>query len=396
MKPLKVAVLFGTRPEAIKMAPVVRALRTAKDMTVDVVLTAQHRELLDQVLSIFGIQGDDDLDVMRPRQTLAELSSRLLIALDGWLAASKPDLLLVQGDTTSVCVGALAAFYRGVPTGHVEAGLRTPSPLNPFPEEMNRRLVSRLALLHFAPTESSRAALLAEGIHDTSIVVTGNTVVDALNEIRRTPEYERAPLPVAIGPGEKLVLVTMHRRESWDRIASVCEAITAVVESRPAVRVVFPVHPNPLVHERVHRLLAGVPRVDLLAPLDYLAFIKVMAMSRVILTDSGGVQEEAPVLGRPVLVLRETTERAEVITAGVAKLVGTDRDAIVSAVLPLIDDDGAWAAMSKVVSPFGDGFAARRIVESIDQHRTAILEFAQRDGNPRRAESNQLPVRQMS
>lgn len=390
MTPLKVAVLFGTRPEAIKMAPVVRQLRAAKDMTVEVVLTAQHRELLDQVLSIFGIKGDHDCDVMRPRQTLAELSSRLLTGLDGWLAASKPNLLLVQGDTTSVCIAALAAFYRGVPTGHVEAGLRTSSPLNPFPEEMNRRLVSRLALFHFAPTARARAALLAEGLDEASIFVTGNTVVDALNEIRRTPEYARASLPVVLGPGEKLVLVTMHRRESWDRIAGICEAVAAVVESRAAVRVVFPVHPNPAVHDRVHQLLTGVPRVHLVAPLDYLSFIKAMAMSRVILTDSGGVQEEAPVLGRPVLVLRETTERPEAISAGVARLVGTDRDAIVSAVLPLIDDDAAWADMSKMVSPFGDGFAAQRIVDIVDRHRAAIAEYGHRDGNPRRTEPSRL------
>lgn len=395
MTPMKVAVLFGTRPEAIKMAPVVRRLRSARDITVDVVLTAQHRELLDQVLAIFGITADHDLDVMRPRQTLAELSSRLLTALDDWLVASKPDLLLVQGDTTSVCVGALAAFYRGVPTAHVEAGLRTPSPLNPFPEEMNRRIVSRLAMLHFAPTDRSRDALLAEAVDPAAIFVTGNTVVDALQAIRRSPEFERTAAPVTAGPDDALVLVTMHRRESWERIAGVCEAVAAVVRSRPRVRVIFPVHPNPAVHERVHQMLAGVARVDLVAPLDYLAFVKAMSMSRVILTDSGGVQEEAPVLGRPVLVLREITERAEALSAGVARLVGTDRDAIVSALLSLIDDDAAWAKMSKVMSPFGDGFAAERIVEIIERHRTAILEYAQRDGNPRRIAAGPLPAERM-
>ena len=394
MTPLKVAVLFGTRPEAIKMAPVVRQLRAVPDLTVEVVLTAQHRELLDQVLAIFGLTGNHDLDVMRPRQTLAELSSRLLTGIDAWLAAAKPDLLLVQGDTTSVCIGALAAFYRGVPVGHVEAGLRTPSTFNPFPEEMNRRLVSRLALLHFAPTEGARTALLAEGIDDASIFVTGNTVVDALHEIRRTPQYQQAPEPVAMGPGEKLLLVTMHRRESWDRIGSVCEALTAIVRSRPGVRVLFPVHPNPAVNERVHQLLNGVARVHLSAPLDYLAFIKAMAMSRVILTDSGGVQEEAPVLGRPVLVLRETTERPEAVSAGVARLVGTDRDAIVSAVLPLIDDDTAWSKMSRMVSPFGDGLAAQRIAAIVDRHRGAIAEYRHRDGNPRRMEPSPLAAPQ--
>ena len=300
MTPLKVAVAFGTRPEAIKMAPVVKQLRAASGMTVEVVLTAQHRELLDQVLSVFGIRGDCDLDVMRPRQTLPELTSRLLTALDGWLATSKPDLLLVQGDTTSAFAGALAAFYRGVPTAHVEAGLRTSSPVNPFPEEMNRRLVSRLAALHFAPTELAGAALRAEGIDDSTVFVTGNTVVDALNEIRRSPEYERATLPVPIEPGQPVVLVTMHRRESWDRLGNVCDAIRSIVQARPSVVVVFPVHPNPVVHERVHELLGGLARVHLVAPLDYLVFIKMMAVSRLILTDSGGVQEEAPVLGRPV------------------------------------------------------------------------------------------------
>ena len=386
MTPIKVAVLFGTRPEAIKMAPVVRRLRAARDITAEVVLTAQHRELLDQVLAMFDIRGDHDLDVMRPRQTLAELSSRLLPALDGFLATSKPDLLLVQGDTTSVCIGALAAFYRGVPVGHVEAGLRTPSPQNPFPEEMNRRLVSRLALLHFAPTEHARAALLAEGIDEPAVFLTGNTVVDALHEIVRSPAYARAALPVECGASESLVLVTMHRRESWSRLGSVCEAIAAVVRSRSGVRVVFPVHPNPAVSVRVHATLGGVPRVHLVEPLDYLTFVKVMAHSRVILTDSGGVQEEAPVLGRPVLVLRDATERIEAITAGVARLVGTDRDAIIAATLALIDDEALWASMSKPVSPFGDGHAAERIVAAIDRNREAVLEYAQRAGNPRRTE----------
>jgi UDP-N-acetylglucosamine 2-epimerase (non-hydrolysing) len=260
---------------------------------------------------------------------------------------------------------------------------------------MNRRIVSRLAMLHFAPTDRPRDALLAEGIDPAAIFVTGNTVVDALQAIRRSPEFERTAAPVTAGADDALVLVTMHRRESWERIAGVCEAVAAVVRSRPRVRVIFPVHPNPAVHERVHQMLAGVPRVDLVAPLDYLAFVKAMSMSRVILTDSGGVQEEAPVLGRPVLVLREITERAEALSAGVARLVGTDRDAIVSALLPLIDDDAAWAKMSKVVSPFGDGFAAERIVEIIERHRTAILEYAQRDGNPRRLAAGPLPAERM-
>lgn len=385
---MKIAVTFGTRPEAIKLAPVIRQLRASAALSVEVVLTAQHRELLDQVLAVFDIRGDHDLDVMQPRQPLPELSSRLLISLDQWLAVSLPDLLIVQGDTTSAFIASLAAFYRGVPVAHVEAGLRTPSQLNPFPEEMNRRLISRLALLHFAPTAQGRSALVAEGIPESQVYVTGNTVVDALHAIRESPAFANTPMPIDVHDRDQIVLVTMHRRESWDRIDGVCAAIADVVVSRPSVRVVFPVHPNPAVREPVHRLLGSTPRVSLVDPLDYLTFIKVMAASRVILTDSGGVQEEAPVLGRPVLVLRDTTERGEAIEAGVARLVGTSRSAIAGELSALLDDDAAWTRMSKVMSPFGDGRAAQRIVEIIETEREQIAAFARRDGNPRQLEAS--------
>ena len=362
---MKVALAFGTRPEAIKMAPVIRALRHDPAFTTEVVLTAQHRELLDQVLAVFDVQADHDLNVMRPRQSLAELTSRLMIALDQWLEQSRPDLLMVQGDTTSAFIGALAAFYRGVPVAHVEAGLRTPDAATPFPEEMNRRLVGRLAALHFAPTELAQRALVSEGVCADTIFVTGKTVVDALQTICQSPALARTTLPIQPRADQAMVLVTMHRRESWDRIGEVCAALADVVSSRPHVRVVFPVHPNPAVRESVRGSLAGVERVDLIDPLDYLAFVKMMQASRVIVTDSGGVQEEAPVFGRPVLVLRETTERSEAIDAGVAQLVGTSRPVIAAALTRLLDDPQAWAAMARSTSPFGDGHAAERIVSII-------------------------------
>jgi UDP-N-acetylglucosamine 2-epimerase (non-hydrolysing) len=381
---VKVAVVIGTRPEAIKMAPVVRALRAASGIQSEVVLTAQHRELLDQALEPFEIRGDRDLNVMQERQTLPQLSSRLLTALDGWLETSQPDLVLVQGDTTTAFVASLASFYRGAAVGHIEAGLRTPSAINPFPEEMNRRLVSRLALLHFAPTRHAEATLIDEGVDRAGVFMTGNTVVDALQAILRSAQYADTTLPLSLDAGDQLVLVTMHRRESWDRIDHVCSAITDVLAARPRVKVLFPVHPNPVVRESVRRLLGPVSGVRLVDPLAYLPFVKAMAASRVILTDSGGVQEEAPVLGRPVLVLRDATERPEAIDAGVARLVGTDRGRIVAALSELLDNDAACAAMSKSVSPFGDGRASEYIARIISEHRDAILAYAQRAGNPRR------------
>jgi len=364
---MKMALAFGTRPEAIKLAPVIQALRRTPSVTIELVSTAQHRELLDQALAVFGITTDRDLNVMRPRQTLGQLTSRLMTAIDQWLGESSPDMLIVQGDTTSAFVGALAGFYHGIRVAHVEAGLRTPDIRAPFPEELNRRLVSRIASWHFAPTDSARRTLLAEAIEPSTVFVTGNTVVDSLHAIRASAAFARAQLPIQLRAGETLVLVTMHRRESWDRIEPVCAAIREVVQARPDVRILFPVHPYPAVSEPIYAALADLATVALVEPLDYVTFVKALASSRVVVTDSGGVQEEAPVFGCPVLILRDATERVEAVEAGVAKLVGTSTRAIGTSLLALLDDEDEWTRMSKAISPFGDGHAAERIVSILTE-----------------------------
>jgi UDP-N-acetylglucosamine 2-epimerase (non-hydrolysing) len=379
---MTILVAFGTRPEAIKLAPVIAELRRRPGMNVRVVITAQHRQLLDQVLQAFSIVPDADLAVMHPRQTLSELSSRVLSAMDEAIAVASPDLMMVQGDTTSAFMSALAAFYRGVPIAHVEAGLRTPSVMSPFPEEMNRRLTSTLTYLHFAPTERARQALLNEGVSPDAVFVTGNPVVDALHEIRRTAAYRAVWLPIALDADERLILVTLHRRESWGAMTEMCGALQTIVERRSDVRLVIPVHPNPVVRDAIHAALGGVPRVSLIESLDYLTFVALMEASWIVLTDSGGVQEEAPVLGRPVLVLRETTERPEALEHGVSQLVGTRPDAIVTATLALLDDPARRARMARVVSPFGDGRAASRIADIVEQRRGEIHAFARAAVNP--------------
>lgn len=372
---VKILVAFGTRPEAIKLAPVIAELRRRPNVCVQVVTTAQHRELLDQVLAIFEIVPDRDLDVMYPRQTLAELSGRVLTSMDALLASDRPDLVIVQGDTTSAFICALAAFYRGVPVAHVEAGLRTASPTNPFPEEMNRRLTTALTSLHFAPTERARQALLAEGLPADRIFVTGNTVVDALQQIRRSDAYGRSPVPVQVEAHERLLLVTLHRRESWGSpLAGMCRALRTIAERRSDVRIVLPVHLNPSVRETVRESFRGASRVTLIEPLDYIQFVALMSASWLVLTDSGGVQEEAPTLGIPVLVLRDTTERPEAVDCGVARLVGTDPDTIVTAALRLLEHPDERDGMATAVSPFGDGRAAGRIADVLDASRAAILE----------------------
>ena len=363
---MKVLVVFGTRPEAIKLAPVITELRRHPGIDVLVLTTAQHRELLDQVLTAFNIVPDVDLQVMRPQQSLAELSGRVLVAMDGLLTSAAADLLVVQGDTTSAFVSGLAAFYRGVPVAHVEAGLRTGSPTNPFPEEMNRRLTSVLTSLHFAPTRRAHDSLVAEGVPPERILITGNTVVDALQQIRTTEGFRTARSRIETKPGERLLLVTLHRRESWGApLAGMCRALRAIVEARLSVRIVVPVHLNPAVRETIHSLLGGHPRISLVEPMDYFEFIATMEASWLALTDSGGVQEEAPVLGCPVLILRETTERAEAVEQGVARLIGTDPDTITTTVLGLLDHPDERDRMARPVSPFGDGHAARRIAERI-------------------------------
>ena len=354
----RVLVAVGTRPEAVKMAPVVHALRAARRCDVRVLATAQHRQLLDQIHAFFGIVPDRDLDLMRPDQTLADLTARMLAALDPVLADERPALVLAQGDTTTVMVTALACFYRKIPFGHVEAGLRTGDVHNPFPEEMNRVLVGRMATLHFAPTRGAAANLAKEGI-TANVHVTGNTVIDAL--LWAAERVDTAPF--APPRGKRLVLVTAHRRENFGApFESVCTALRAIAD-RGDVQLLYPVHPNPNVRDVAHRVLGRHPAIRLVDPLDYPDMVAAMRACDLILTDSGGVQEEAPSLGKPVLVLRTTTERPEGVAAGAAKLVGTDRDTIIGAASRLLDDAAAYAAMARVDNPYGDGKAAQRIAE---------------------------------
>jgi UDP-N-acetylglucosamine 2-epimerase (non-hydrolysing) len=354
-----VLVIFGTRPEAIKLAPVIRALQADGSFTVRTVATGQHREMLDQVLEVFRIAADHDLNIMAPGQTLAQLTSRLLNALAAVLEEESPAAVLVHGDTTTAFAGALAAFYRQIPVGHVEAGLRTNDRYAPFPEEINRRMISGLAQWHFAPTPGSQAALLREGIPADSIVVTGNTVIDALHFTLATTEKDATPIPA---PGHRLLLVTAHRRENFGQpFDAICRAIRRIADAHPDLEVCYPVHLNPQVREPVQRILRGHPRIHLIEPLDYVAFSHLLARSDLILTDSGGIQEEGPALGKPVLVMRDVTERPEAIEAGVVELVGTDEERIVARTARLLGDPVAYAAMARAVSPYGDGQASARI-----------------------------------
>ena len=373
-----VAVIMGTRPEGIKMAPVIAALQGTDDLACRVVATGQHREMFEQVAEQFGFAVDVDLAVMQPNQTLGGLTARLMEQIDGWLETDRPDLALVQGDTTTVLVAALACFYRRIPVGHVEAGLRSGDIWSPFPEEVNRRLASQVVSLHFAPTESARTALLREGVPAASIEVTGNTVVDALRMERAQQEKPsvRAQIDSALSSllgqdwaGVPYVLITGHRRENFgEGIRQICEAITTLSRRYPDHRFVYPVHLNPEVKAHVDRLLAGLPNVHLIAPQGYRNFVALMANARVILTDSGGVQEEAPSLGKPVLVMRDTTERPEGVEAGTALLTGPHAARIVEHTGRLLDDPVAYQAMANAVNPYGDGRASERIVRRVRQH----------------------------
>ena len=361
--PRTVLSVFGTRPEAVKMAPVVRELAARPGVRSLVCVTAQHREMLDQVLDTFEIRPDYDLGLMRERQDLAQLAAGVLTALSPVLDEVRPDAVLVQGDTTTAMAAALAAFYRRVPVGHVEAGLRTGDRYSPFPEEINRRMVGVAATWHFAPTERAAGALRAEGVDPGDIFVTGNTVVDALlTVVRERPEA--APEIPGVNGRERLVLVTAHRRENFGApLEGICAALRTLVERHEDLRIVYPVHLNPEVREPVRRLLADHPRITLLPPLGYAPFAHLIRRATLILTDSGGIQEEAPAFGTPVLVLRRDTERPEAIEAGTARLVGTDPAAIVAEAERLLDDPAAYAAMARAGNPFGDGTAARRIVD---------------------------------
>jgi UDP-N-acetylglucosamine 2-epimerase (non-hydrolysing) len=375
---LKVLAVVGTRPEAIKMAPVVAEGRR-RGLDIRVCATAQHREMLDQVLEIFAIVPEHDLDLMRPDQSLADLASRELAAFDRVLVEERPDWVLVQGDTTTAMIAGLAAFYRAIPVGHVEAGLRTGDLARPFPEELNRRVIDMLARAHFVPTAGAKRNLVAEGIPEASLHVTGNTVVDAL---RATLGLERGEsdatgLPVVPGggrlpggrrganraEGERLVLVTAHRRESFgEGMRGIARALARIAAAFPDVRIVYPVHPNPNVRGPMEELLGGNPRIHLATPLPYLPFVTLMANAHLIMSDSGGVQEEAPALGVPALVLRETTERPEAIEAGAVELVGVDEERIVAAATAVLADPAKHARMARAVNPYGDGRAAERIV----------------------------------
>ena len=354
----RILVAIGTRPEAIKMAPVVLALREEPWAEVRILATAQHRQMLDQVLDAFGLAPDVDLDIMRPDQALPELTGRLLLRLDEVLAEEAPDAVLAQGDTTTVMTVAMAAFYRRIPLGHVEAGLRTGDLYNPFPEEMNRIVAGRLARWHFAPTAQARDNLLAEGFDPASIHVTGNTVIDALLQVADRD----LPLPPGIPEGKRLVLVTAQRRENFGApFRQVCEGIRALADRHHDVHVLYPVHPNPNVLGPARELLGGHPSITLCEPLDYLPFVAAMKRATLVLTDSGGVQEEAPALAKPVLVMRRETERPEAVAEGVVRLVGPDRDAILAAASRLLEDPAAYAEMARGTSPYGDGHAAGRI-----------------------------------
>ena len=367
----RVSIIFGTRPEAIKLCPLVLALREQAGFEPHVCVTGQHRQMLDQVLETFEIVPDVDLNLMQPDQSLAGLTSRAIAAIDAYLQRHNPDLILVQGDTTTVFCAALAAFYRRVAVGHVEAGLRTGNKLSPFPEEINRVLASRLTDLHFAPTETARQNLLREGIAPEGIFVTGNTVIDALlialEKVKRLPpQVPGLPAELMNGSSRQVVLITGHRRENFGGgFESICCAIEQLAQRFPDTAFVYPVHLNPNVRGPVHALLSGRKNIYLIEPQGYLPFVALMSRSRIILTDSGGVQEEAPSLGKPVLVMRDTTERPEAVQAGTVKLVGTDAQTIVDTATELLTDAGAYDAMSKAINPYGDGRAVQRIVAAL-------------------------------
>ncbi len=371
----KILIIFGTRPEAIKMAPVVKGFQAAAPQCQTVVcVTAQHREMLDQVLKLFDISPDHDLNIMKPGQDLFDITSNILLGLKGVLAAEKPDLVLVHGDTTTTLAASLAAYYAGVPVGHVEAGLRTGHKRAPFPEEINRKLTGAIADWHFAPTDAARDNLLREGVDPTSIFVTGNTVIDALLSVTQRLNGDaqlRAEFDSRfkfLDATKKLILVTGHRRENFgEGFENICNALADIASAAPDVEVLYPVHLNPNVRKPVADILAArkLANVHLIDPVDYLPFVYLMNRAYLIITDSGGVQEEAPSLGKPVLVMRDTTERPEAVGAGTVKLVGTSRAAIVKETLNLLQNPTDYARMSQAHNPYGDGHSVSRIVKAV-------------------------------
>jgi UDP-N-acetylglucosamine 2-epimerase (non-hydrolysing) len=366
----RIMVVYGTRPEAVKVAPLILALARSRDFIPLVGVTAQHRSMLDQVNAVFGITPDFDLDIHRPGQTLSDITVRALRGVQDLVAGQRPDAVVVQGDTTTVFAAALASFYEKTPVVHLEAGLRTGDAYSPYPEEINRRLATRLSGLHLAPTATSRANLLAENVAADSIVVTGNTVIDALLwTVGRHFGYGDPALAALDRTDAPVLLVTAHRRESWGApMMAIGRALARIARDHPGLRIVFPMHRNPLVRETIMPAVDGLPNVITTEPLPYGGFARLMDRAHLILTDSGGVQEEGPSLGKPVLVMRDTTERPEAVRAGTVRLVGTDEDLIVSSIGRLLTDPAEYASMATAVNPYGDGHAARRCVAALAHH----------------------------
>ncbi|CAI8825520.1 UDP-N-acetylglucosamine 2-epimerase [Burkholderia ambifaria] len=382
---MKILTVFGTRPEAIKMAPLVHALRGRSGVDCRVCVTAQHRQMLDQVLDLFEIKPDYDLNLMKAGQTLQSITCDIVNEITPVLASYRPDYMLVHGDTTTTFASALAAFYLKIKVGHVEAGLRSGDMHSPWPEEGNRKLTGQLADIHFAPTEASRENLVAERVRDEDIIVTGNTVIDALLSVTRRLEHDEAlqrqmrdTFPALAG-GRRMVLVTAHRRENFgEGIRNICQAIRQLAAHYTDVDFVYPVHPNPQVKQPAEEILSGISNVHLLAPQDYLPFVYLMSRAALILTDSGGIQEEAPSLGKPVLVMRDTTERPEAVAAGTVRLVGSDSSRIVEACRQLLDDAVRYEEMARAHNPYGDGRACERIVHHLvgESDRNEPLAFS--------------------
>ena len=361
--PLRVMVVMGTRPDTIKMAPLVLELQKHRPaIETIVVVTAQHRQMLDEVLHLFGITADYDLDIMTPSQTLTEITTRVLVKMEPVLAEAKPDVVLVHGDTTTSSAAALAAFYAKIPVGHVEAGLRTSTILEPFPEELNRRLTGVIATYHFAPTERSKANLLAERVIAENVFVTGNTVIDAFLATARLANDKRIPALAGIDPTRPLIFVTAHRRENHDAMPEIAQALKDIAALPERPQILWPVHPSPMVKPVAHRILDGVAGISLVEPLDYADTVAVVKAARFVLTDSGGLQEEAPTLGKPVLVMRRETERPEGLDAGTLELIGTDRATIVAKARALLHDSPIFMQMAHASNPYGDGHASERIV----------------------------------
>jgi len=364
--PLHIMPIFGTRPEAVKMAPVIKALAGDARFKVSTVVTAQHREMLDQVMKVFSLKSSHDLGLMRDGQSLADLTARSVVALDALLQHERPHLVLVHGDTTTTFTAGLVSFYHHIPVGHVEAGLRTHDRHQPFPEEMNRKLVGCLADLHFAPTKAAADNLAEEGVAAERIFITGNSVIDALNQCLASLKAQGITAPRSVATGRPYLLVTVHRRENWgDKLSGICRALLRVLASHPELDLIMPVHLNPIVRDTVHSILGGRFGVHLLPPVDYDEMVLLMSGAYLVLTDSGGLQEEAPALGRPVLVLRNATERPEALAAGTVKLAGTDEEGIYALTCGILENKAEYCRMAGAVNPYGDGRAAARIKAAV-------------------------------